>query len=247
MNIYHSRIVNFVSELEQLIDVVSCEQGTNFYLIQTSKYYIYIYLSGASRVIKVRELGMIHIDIDQILTIPSKLLARLKGLHNAGQRIYGRQTVVARIDKKTALAFQEEHHIQAALPGKYRYGLYFQGDLVSIAIFSGGRHMRDQAKEYRSFELLRFCHKADNLIIGGLSKLIKAFVADFKPQDIMTYADLDWTQDSSLHTIGFETVGQIAPQKYYIVNGIRQFVLPDENDSFYQIQNLGSLKLKLII
>ncbi len=247
MDLYHSRIVNFVNDLGRSIDIVGYEQRTNLYIVQTNRYFLYFYYPRQGRVVEVRELGLIHIDFDLVDNIPGKLLARLRGLHNMGQRIYGRQTVVARIDKKVALSFQQEHHIQVALPGKYRYGLFYRGELVSVAVFSGGRHMRDQNEAYRSFELIRFCHKGDHIIIGGISKLIKAFIADFNPQDIMTYADLDWTQDSSLRTIGFEIIGQVPPQNYYIVNGIRQFVEPSESDAFYSFENLGSLKLKLII
>ncbi|ULT28536.1 hypothetical protein KUH03_19615 [Sphingobacterium sp. E70] len=87
--------------------------------------------------------------------------------------------------------FLVEHHLQTALPGKYRYGLYEQGELVSIAVFSGGRRMNDKNEEYRSFELLRFCNKSGYNVIGGLSKLITAFAKDFHPGDIMTYTDRD--------------------------------------------------------
>lgn len=247
MNLYFNRIRNFISDLSQFISILDQEQCAGVYRVQTHKYYVYFYLPGQIRRPEPRDLGVIHIDYDQIEAMPDKILARLKGLHQIGRRIYGRQTVVARIDKKVALAFQEEHHIQVALPGKYRYGLYHQGELVSVAIFSGGRHMRDQDKEYRSFELLRFCHKGDTIVVGGISKLIKAFIADFNPQDIMTYADLDWTQESSLQTIGFQVIGLLPPQKYYIVQGVRQFLKPTDSEPFYTVENLGSLKLKRLI
>lgn len=247
MDLYYSRIHNFVNDLGRSIDIVGYEQRANLYVVQTNRYYLYFYYPTQIRVVDVRELGLIHIDFDLLENMPTKLLARLRGLHKVGQRIYGRQTVVARIDKKVALSFLDEHHIQIALPGKYRYGLFYRGELVSVAVFSGGRHMRDQDETYRSFELIRFCHKGDHIIVGGISKLIKAFIADFNPQDIMTYADLDWTQDSSLHAIGFEITGRVPPQKYYIVKGIRQLEEPSLNEVFYSIENLGSLKLKLII
>lgn len=160
----------------------------------------------------------VHLREAQIRRMPEKLFARLKVQAGQGRRIYARDTVVARIDKGMVLEFLQEQHLQVALPGKYRYGLFLAGELVSVAVFAGGRRMPEKGTDYRSFELLRFCHKGDLLVVGGLSKLIKRFVADFNPQDIMTYVDLDWTQDSSLQGIGFNIEKTLAPQQFWITD-----------------------------
>ncbi|MGO1244267.1 MAG: hypothetical protein ACTMH4_09310 [Sphingobacterium sp.] len=194
-----------------------------------------------------------HIDIDQLATAPKKTLLRLLTLLGKGQVIYARQTVVARIDKKVALDFQIDHHLQLALAGKYRYGLFSDGELISIAVFSGGRHMRDKKASYRSFELLRFCHKSGVRVVGGLSKLTSAFIKSFKPNDIMTYVDRDWARVSNLHTIGFRERGQTLPQQFWIASGHRHHApnevsLAELQNSFpdgYLIYNSGSTKLIL--
>lgn len=124
---------------------------------------------------------------------------------------------------------------------------------MSIAIFSGGRHMRDQAPDYRSFELVRFCHKAGYRVVGGLSKLLKAFIKDFKPHDIMTYVDRDWAQDSNLRTLGFEQRGHIAPQHFWVVGHQRHYItnpetllkLREDYPAGYLSVNNGSTKLVL--
>ncbi len=180
-----------------------------------------------------------------------KIKNRIKALSGKAVKIYARETVLARIDKKQALAFQEEHHLQIVLPGKYRYGLFYQGELVSVAVFSGGRKMRDYAEEYRSFELLRFCHKSDHIVIGGLSKLIKAFKKDFNPDDIMTYVDMDWAQDSSLKAIGFEERGMRKGETFWVSEGIQYIIgkeeelleIADNHPNGYLYRNLGSIKL----
>lgn len=205
---------------------------------------VFIYFPGTTRQAPSQERKTIHLDIDQVIHHTTKIIYRIKGLLGFGNRIHARATVVARLDKLQALEFQEDHHLQVALPGKYRYGLFYQGDLVSVAIFSGGRRMNDQHENYRSFELLRFCHKRDYSIVGGISKLIKAFVADFSPGDIMTYADLDWCQDSSLTKIGFHVVGQTNPQEFWINDTERLYSQPVDTSSAYLVRNSGSLKLK---
>lgn len=203
----------------------------------------------------VGERRRISINEGQLNYEFEKIKNRLKVLSGKAKKIYARQTVLARIDKSQAMEFQQEHHLQVAMPGKYRYGLYLKGELVSIAIFSGGRKMRNQKDDYRSFELIRFCHKSDYLVIGGISKLIKGFIDDFHPGDIMTYVDKDWSQDSSLKTIGFEEKGEKAGGEFWVSSGI-QYPISNKAALMELIENhphgylspySGSIKLVLAI
>jgi len=247
----HKQIVpNFIQKIIQRIPldykVLVCEKTI---ALQTEKYHVVFYYPQSERLSNDPVRKTIHIDCDVIFSSSEKLLARIEGVFGFGSRIYARDTVVARVDKKVAMEFQEEHHLQLALPGKYRYGLYHQGELVSIAVFSGGRKMNDTPLDYRSFELIRFCHKGSDIVIGGLSKLIKAFRKDFKPGDIMTYADLDWCQDSSLEKIGFIPIQKTPPQLILVREGIRVFgknIVANDQKSEYWVENNGSLKLKMI-
>ena len=170
----------------------------------------------------------IHISEDQLRRDAKKIYNRLKVQAGRAEKVYARSTVAVRIDKRIALGFLKDHHLQVALPGKYRYGLYHQGELVSLAVFSGGRRMHNKTEDYRSFELIRFCHKSDIVVIGGLSKLIQAFIKDFKPSDIMTYVDADWTQDSSLQKIGFEVDKTLPGQRFWITPNQQIPILADE-------------------
>ncbi len=189
----------------------------------------------------------IHIDLHALVHDMDKILARIRTIASFGRRIYARQTVVARVDKRITTAFLTEHHLQTPMPGKYRYGLYFEGELVSIAVFSGGRKMQGQPEDYRSFELIRFCHKRDFIAIGGLSKLIAAFRKDFKPGDLMTYVDRDWSQDSSLQQIGFIEKGTLAPQTVVIPQKppIASTLDEETGHSTSHKMNSGSTKLVL--
>lgn len=214
-----------------------------------------IYFSTAKERLALTAQRVIHLDEEDLHTAEEKIRLRIASLFHHGKSYFARQTVAARIDKKVTLEFQEEHHINMAIPGKYRYGLFEQGELVSIAVFSGGRKMLDKPEDYRSFELIRFCHHSGVRVVGGLSKLIKSFIADFAPGDIVTYVDKDWSQDSSLQTIGFTPVGELAPQYMLFKEGKKAAVLkelPTTDDaiideSSYVKQNAGSIKMKLIL
>ncbi len=215
-------------------------------IVELKNLFIYIYPPHTIRQPNVAGFQTIHLDVDVLLSDRHKVIDRIKGLLGVGTKIYARDTVVARVEKRIAIAFQEEHHMQVALPGKYRYGLYHQGELVSVAVFSGGRRMVAEREGYRSYELLRFCHKDAYTVVGGISKLIHRFVSDFHPDDIMTYADLDWCQQSSLERIGFQPIAITEPQIFYIEDGRRHY-RKEGKEGEYTIQNSGSLKLKLIL
>lgn len=244
---YRGIVDSFVSELNEVRSVCHYEPTSTVSSLQIGKLFIYIYGPHTQRREAHPQLQTIHIDIDLLVSSKQKVINRIQGMLGLGERIAARDTVAARIDKRVALEFQEEHHLQVALPGKYRYGLFYQGDLVSIAVFSGGRRMHNTEDSYRSFELLRFCHKGSLNVIGGISKLIDKFVAEFHPSDIMTYADLDWCQQSSLEKIGFSTVGIKEPQSFRIKSGIRHYTDPTDSEDGYLVSNSGSLKLKRIL
>lgn len=197
----------------------------------------------------------IWINPEQFKREETKLLNRLMVLAGKAKKVFARQTVLARIDKKVAMDFQKEHHLQVPLPGKYRYGLFWNGELVSVAVFSAGRRMHNRGEDYRSFELLRFCHKGDLLVIGGLSKLLKGFITDFRPNDIMTYVDMDWSQSSSLEVVGFKELERRADQEYWITED-QQYLIPDEEKrqelkrdfpAGYLQVNSGSIKMLLLV
>ena len=216
------------------------------------------YVPGAGKRIPLRtDTRCIHIDEDLWITQPDLLLNRIAALVGKAQRIHARETVAARIDKHVALAFQQAHHLQVALPGKYRYGLFHQGDLVTIAVFSGGRKMNNRPDDYRSFELLRFCHKQGTQVVGGFSKLLDAFQRAFQPGDLMTYADKDWTDGESYRKTGFTIVGETDPQLFWVNRATKQrydeHSLPDDlkdcpasvrkKAGYLPVYNSGSIKL----
>lgn len=252
------KIKQFIHRIEQDLQTIFERSQEGDIITLESKQLdlsIYVYLPKTINRLPSRNSRTIHIDYDQLLTDFDKICARLTTLYGKGEVIYARKTVVARVDKRNSLAFVKEHHLQMPLAGKYRYGLFHEGELVSIAIFSGGRHMRDKHEDYRSFELIRFCHKSGYRIVGGLSKLLKAFTRDFRPNDIMTYVDRDWSQDSSLRTLGFEERGTIPPQPYWITEENRRIIkageegenLLEKNPNGYLSHNSGSTKLVLTL
>jgi hypothetical protein len=145
-------------------------------------------------------------------------------------RIFARKTVVRRIDGPTATSFLQRHHLWGAIKAKYSYGLFAKnnqteagtssanelvdGDevLVAVATFSSRRHVQRGTRIHRSHELIRFCSRRDGTVVGGITKLLSAFVKDCAPDDIETVIDRDWGVGSTgWHPLGFETVAIMPP------------------------------------
>ncbi len=146
-----------------------------------------------------------------------------KNESEAIRRLFARKTMVRRITSSTAMEFLDEHHLWGATKAKHNYGLFVGGrskdgpkdlnceELVAVATFSAKRKIVRLGKPHRSHELLRFCSKRGSSVVGGISKLIKAFVKEKSPDDIVTVVDRDWGDGSGWHSLGFHTVATMDP------------------------------------
>ena len=131
-------------------------------------------------------------------------------------RYHARQTSVQAINNPALKDFLRLHHMQAAIGGRYRYGLFEGGALLAAASFSGGCPVHRGGRVYRSYELLRFATRAGCTAAGGLGKLLAHFIRHKSPDDIMTYVDCDWGTGRGLRQLGFECIGRRPPQQFWI-------------------------------
>jgi hypothetical protein len=69
--------------------------------------------------------------------------------------------------------------------------------LVAVATFSARRRVARNGRLYSSHELLRVCCARDGAVVGGISKLVRAFVRAHAPDDLVTVRD----QPSSLPSL----------------------------------------------
>lgn len=107
-------------------------------------------------------------------------------------RIYARQAVARKIPKSVYLPFLEANHLWGATGAKHGYGLFLKPKktiqhqnhddeiLVAVATFSAKRKVKRASHNFHSFELLRFCTLLDTTVVGGLTKLVAAFVKEVK-------------------------------------------------------------------
>ena len=148
--------------------------------------------------------------------------------------IYARNCEVRRIDKAMAKVFLEANHSYGHAACRYCYGMYLKrhtghiaqqaaahdsGTLVAVATFSNARKWAKGDKIIRSYEWTRYASLPDVRLSGGMGRMLKTFIKDVQPDDIMSYADLEWSAGDVYRQLGFELEGQKAPVLFTIDTG----------------------------
>ena len=156
----------------------------------------------------------------------ARLLAHLESFSQA----YARNCEVRRIEKAEAQDFLNRHHSYGYVACRYRYGLFLKrhtghnaagfaqagyegeqgkdiGRLIAVATFSNARRWIKDGKEIRSYEWTRYASLPEMRVSGGMGKLLKAFIKEVKPDDIMSYSDLEWSEGYVYKTLGFMEEG----------------------------------------
>lgn len=123
-------------------------------------------------------------------------LNNLLGL-NIG-KIYARKCLIKMVSKKDKKIFLEDNHLQGNDHSLLYYGLYYNDELVSLMTFSKPHN----TNKYE-WELCRFCSKANYNVIGGASRLLKAFIKDYKPSSIISYSMISHTRGNLYQMLGF--------------------------------------------
>lgn len=189
----------------------------------------------------------IQLPIDLLFSKKDKLISIIQSKLHYTRKVHGRQCLVRRIESAVAEKFLNEFHLMSFATSAFHYGLFDSAELVAVASFSKGRKMDRLAAHLRSFELVRFCCKEGITVTGGLSKLLKIFIEEKHPGDVMTYVDKQWGSGSGYLKCGFKAVGETKAQEFLINSTTldRSYYKGEKFDpkKFYLAQNLGNLKL----
>lgn len=192
----------------------------------------------------------------------ARLLAHLEVFSQA----YARNCEVRRIDKITAKEFLDRYHSYGNAACKYRYGLYlkrhtghiaremgFSGNtddegnsLIAVATFSNARKWIKDGREIRSYEWTRYASLPQLRVSGGMGKLLKAFINEVQPDDIMSYADLEWSEGQVYETLGFKGEAAKEPVTFVIdPQTWKRTPYKDGMEGILFFRNSGSRKLRL--
>ncbi|MCI2107102.1 MAG: hypothetical protein LKK12_04195 [Bacteroidales bacterium] len=127
------------------------------------------------------------------------------------KRLYARDCECKRIPKELADPFLAENHRLGATKCRYFYGLFLKkasdelpaGTLVAVAGFSGPRIWQKGGSTIHSYEWVRYASVHGFGVDGGMGKLLKAFIDEVHPDDIMSYADASWSNGDVYRKLGF--------------------------------------------
>ena len=188
--------------------------------------------------------------------IRARILAHLEKF----SQVYARNCEVRKIDKVTAADFLKSNHSYGDAACRYRYGLYLKrhtghnaqdcrhiGELIAVCTFSNARKWIKGDKTIRSYEWTRYASLPGLRINGGMGRLLKTFINDIHPDDVMTYADLEWSDGKVYERLGFTLEDRKSPILFEIdaTSWCRKAKGNSTTDGTLLFQNFGSNKYRL--
>lgn len=132
-------------------------------------------------------------------------------------KIYARKCEIREVDTITTNKFLFENHIQGTVITKYKYGLFYNNELVSLMTFSKGRKFLGGKDD--EYELTRFVNKKYTNVVGGANKLFNHFIKTIKPNKIISYSDIRYFNGIMYEKLGFKKISVTSPNYWYVVNG----------------------------
>lgn len=175
-----------------------------------------------------------------------------------GKRIFGRKTEVKIINKAECDNILQ-YHLIGPDSSSIRLGLYYEKELVSAMTFK---------KEKTGYILNRYIVKADYVVLGGFSKLLKHFRKNFSYDFIDSFSENRYSFGDVYLKNGFEKIKEIRSDYWYVIQDERKhkfgfrkdairkkFQINDEtlteremmsNLGFLRIYNAGLTKWRLI-
>ena len=172
-----------------------------------------------NRLIASRKQGnmSIHIFEDEWIHKRSIVESRIRNcLGITETKVFARKCEIKEVSYLDSKIFLDANHIQGSINSRYNLGLYYNGELVSLMTFGNLRKSLGSTSKESVFELLRFCNKLDNNVVGGASKLFKHFIKKNKPDKIISYCDLRWSHGNLYETLGFQLSHISRPNYFYV-------------------------------
>lgn len=196
--------------------IISCGQNFFLHLVPLNNHLQPAELIALQQQFQEQGRYLVHLWEDVWLSRKTQVFNRLHSFLGLNKSFHGRKAKVVAIEQKQCASFLDIYHLQGYVKAKYSFGLMAEGELIAVASFSASRPMKSKGPDYQSAELVRFASKDGLTIVGGLSKLIKHFSKQLKINDLMTYADRDWSLGKGYATLGFSLSEETAPGWMYL-------------------------------
>ncbi len=143
---------------------------------------------------------------------------RIKAILSPDKSIYARKCIIKKISADISSSFLDNNHLLGNTYAKFKYGMYHEDILVAVATFSKPRPINRDGKIVKSYEWVRYSSLGSNRIAGGMGKFLKHFYNEVDPDEIMSYADIDWSEGDVYYKLGFKLIGKTNPLRFYVNN-----------------------------
>lgn len=117
-------------------------------------------------------------------------------------------------DSPAIKAFLEDHHIQGS-SGHVAYTLEQNGVILAALTVRKSSPERRGTPLEGFWELSRYCVRGGYRVSGGFQRLLSAFVKDYAPNTVVTFADRRWSQGGLYKRAGFTLDGIVPPSYWY--------------------------------
>ena len=170
---------------------------------------------------KEKNIQLISLWEDWIKNKPSIIESVVKSKLGIYDYRYGaRQFKVSLCDKSVARQFLKANHIQGSTTFDIAYGLYKNDELYAVMTFGKKKALSGNNQvECNEWALNRFCTKLNTQIVGGAEKLLKAFIRNYNPKIITSFACNDISNGNLYKKLGFITDSKINNSYWYIKAG----------------------------
>lgn len=138
--------------------------------------------------------------------VKSMLSARL----GKNERIFARKCSTKTISCMEANEFMQHNHLQSEAIHKVAIGLFYNNVLVSVMTFGKPRF-----NKYFEWEMIRFATRCGITVVGGASKLFSAFISDYNPKSVLSYADRRYSNGGVYSKLGFSLTRTSPPSYFY--------------------------------
>lgn len=129
-------------------------------------------------------------------------------------KIPARKCTCVELDVTTARLFLNENHLMGYASAAYKYGLYFQNELVMVITVCSSRYDR-----FAEYEIIRLASKQNTVVVGGASKLLKFIKQQLSPTSLLSYSDNMLGDGNVYRDIGFTLDGETQIGYFWYKNG----------------------------
>ncbi|TKC64110.1 hypothetical protein FBD94_07160 [Pedobacter hiemivivus] len=236
-------------------DLLLCNDKVVLNLIALDNNYSPVELIELQSAYQLKNITLLQLWEDVWLARQEQVLGRIKSVLGLNKRLHGRKGEIIVINQNEADDFLNRNHIHESARAKYKFALQMDGQIVAVACFSNIRLMKRIAPDYKSVELIRFAALIGYTVTGGFTKLLKHFIKMVTPNDVMSYADRDWSLGNAYAQSGFKLVNVTPPAQIWLHKTDLQrcfshrlpVAAPEVLSEYLPIFNTGNLKYILYL